>query len=29
MWSLRLRYFFGENTDTLSMLYSRGLFWKP
>ncbi len=29
MWSLRLRYFFGENTETLSMLYSRGLFWKP
>lgn len=29
MWSLRLRYFFGENTETLSFLYSRGLFWKP
>jgi len=29
MWSLRLRYFFGENPDTLSTLYSKGLFWKP
>ncbi len=29
MWSLRLRYFFGENPETLSVLYSRGLFWKP
>lgn len=28
MWSLRLRYFFGENPDVLSELYSRGLFWK-
>lgn len=28
MWSLRLRYFFGENPDVLSALYSRGLFWK-
>lgn len=28
MWSLRLRYFFGENPDVLSVLYSRGLFWK-
>jgi rSAM/selenodomain-associated transferase 2 len=29
MWSLRLRYFFGENPELLSILYSRGLFWKP
>jgi len=29
MWSLRLRYFFGENPEVLSTLYSRGLFWKP
>ncbi len=28
MWSIRLRYFFGENPDVLSELYSRGLFWK-
>ena len=29
MWSLRLRYFWGENPETLAYLYSRGLFWKP
>ncbi len=29
MWSIRLRYFFGEKPETLSILYSRGLFWKP
>lgn len=29
MWNIRLRYFFGENPDVLSTLYSRGLFWKP
>ncbi len=28
MWSLRLRYFFGENPATLAYLYSRGSFWK-
>ena len=28
MWSLRLRYFFGEQPDVLANLYSRGLFWK-
>lgn len=28
MWSLRLRYFFGEQPDVLVNLYSRGLFWK-
>lgn len=28
MWSLRLRYFLGENPEILSKLYSRGLFWK-
>ncbi len=28
MWSLRLRYFFGESPEQLSILYSRGLFWK-
>jgi len=29
MWCLRLRYFFGESPETLSILYRRGLFWKP
>ncbi len=29
MWSIRIRYFLGENPETLSVLYSRGLFWKP
>ncbi|MFA6052681.1 MAG: TIGR04283 family arsenosugar biosynthesis glycosyltransferase [Methylobacter sp.] len=29
MWSLRLRYFFGANPQTLAALYSRGQFWKP
>ncbi len=29
MWSIRLRYFFGEKPATLSTLYTRGLFWKP
>lgn len=29
MWRLRLGHFFGENPDTLSTLYSRGIFWKP
>ncbi len=28
MWSLRIRYFFGENTETLSILYLKGRFWK-
>ncbi|MCF6204791.1 MAG: TIGR04283 family arsenosugar biosynthesis glycosyltransferase [Methylococcaceae bacterium] len=28
MWSIRIRYFLGENPETLSVLYSRGLFWK-
>lgn len=28
MWSLRLRYFFGESPATLAYLYQRGLFWK-
>ena len=28
MWSLRIRYFFGENTEILSILYSKGRFWK-
>lgn len=28
MWSLRIRYFFGESPETLSLLYSRGLLWK-
>lgn len=28
MWSIRLRYFFGENPDVLANLYSRGVFWK-
>lgn len=28
MWRLRLGYFFGENPETLSTLYSRGIFWK-
>jgi hypothetical protein len=29
MWSIRVRYFLGEDPETLSVLYSRGLFWKP
>jgi len=29
MWSIRIRYFLGEDPETLSVLYSRGLFWKP
>lgn len=29
MWSLRLRFFFGQNPETLSLLYKRGRFWKP
>lgn len=29
MWSLRLRYFFGEDPQTLARLYSRGHLWKP
>ncbi len=29
MWSIRIRYFLGENPEILSVLYSRGLFWKP
>jgi len=29
MWSIRLRYFFGEKPEVLAKLYSRGLFWKP
>lgn len=29
MWNIRIRYFLGENPETLSVLYSRGLFWKP
>ena len=28
MWSLRLRYFFGEKPETLATLYSGGKFWK-
>ncbi|MFW5443471.1 MAG: TIGR04283 family arsenosugar biosynthesis glycosyltransferase [Methylococcaceae bacterium] len=28
MWSIRLRYFFGENPEILARLYSKGLFWK-
>ncbi len=28
MWSIRLRYFFGEKPEVLAKLYSRGLFWK-
>jgi len=28
MWSIRLRYFFGEKPEVLANLYSRGLFWK-
>jgi len=29
MWSLRLRYYFGEKPEVLAKLYSRGQFWKP
>jgi len=29
MWSLRLRYFFGADPETLAALYYRGQFWKP
>ncbi len=29
MWSIRIRYFLGEDPEALSVLYSRGLFWKP
>lgn len=29
MWSLRLRYFFGEDPDDLAQLYYRGKRWKP
>jgi len=29
MWSLRLRYFFGADSQLLAALYSRGQFWKP
>jgi rSAM/selenodomain-associated transferase 2 len=29
MWSLRLRYFLGEKPEILSLLYSKGLLWKP
>lgn len=29
MWSLRLRYFFGADPETLAALYCRGQFWKP
>ncbi len=28
MWTIRLRYFFGENPEVLAKLYSRGQFWK-
>jgi len=28
MWSLRLRYFFGESPEVLGKLYSAGKFWK-
>ena len=28
MWSIRLRYFFGEKPEVLAILYSSGLFWK-
>lgn len=28
MWSIRLRYFFGENPENLVTLYTRGQFWK-
>jgi hypothetical protein len=28
MWTIRLRYFFGEKPERLAKLYSRGLFWK-
>jgi hypothetical protein len=28
MWSLRLRYFFGANPQTLAGLYSKGQFWR-
>ncbi len=28
MWSLRLRYFFGADPQTLAVLYSKGKFWK-
>lgn len=27
MWSLQLRYFFGQNPDTLAILYREGKFW--
>lgn len=29
MWSLRLRYFFGADPDTLARLYYQGKLWKP
>jgi len=29
MWSLRLRYFFGADSELLAELYSRGQLWKP
>jgi rSAM/selenodomain-associated transferase 2 len=29
MWSMRLRYFFGADPQTLAHLYSKGKFWKP
>lgn len=29
MWSLRLRYFFGANPQTLARLYNGGRLWKP
>jgi len=28
MWTIRLRYFFGEKPEVLAKLYSRGQFWK-
>jgi rSAM/selenodomain-associated transferase 2 len=28
MWSLRLRYFLGDDPQTLALLYNRGQFWK-